>query len=394
MKVNIVDLRGYEQSLPRIMTDTKKLKVSLTKHGAHKVAQLLVKYGASAALKHTVDDSLAIDINLAQACKTLSAKNGVVPPYWDDILKLGQSSINSAVLVGIIFSHHELIQTMITSCGTTLSGTITYESFTSRKGFTNFKNDLYELGFAIHCSSHEVAYDLTSIVSDDRLGPYIKQILESKMKAAGWDGVEDSISEAIALGFHQVFGLPEIRFRQWLSGKGASILIDVGHDDFSDDSLTQFVFRSGHFPRSEIRSAFTQSSRTPKSQLKHNFLQSRLFEQLVVKYSAAQVGAEVPVGIGRACVDVCVKVCEKTTFFYEIKTSNSARACLREALGQAIEYAYWPAVERADKLIIVSPALATDDLISYMAFLRSRFDHCVYYQRIDLETGDLVGGEI
>jgi hypothetical protein len=29
-------------------------------------------------------------------------------------------------------------------------------------------------------------------------------------------------------------------------------------------------------------------------------------------------------------------------WFYEIKTALSARACIREALAQLLEYSYWP----------------------------------------------------
>jgi hypothetical protein len=33
--------------------------------------------------------------------------------------------------------------------------------------------------------------------------------------------------------------------------------------------------------------------------------------------------------------------------FYEIKTYGSARACIREAIGQLLEYAMWPGAEPA-----------------------------------------------
>jgi len=40
-------------------------------------------------------------------------------------------------------------------------------------------------------------------------------------------------------------------------------------------------------------------------------------------------------------------------WFYEIKTAMSARACIRDALAQLLEYAYWPGAREASRLIIV-----------------------------------------
>lgn len=376
------------------MLNKNNLKVSLTKHGAHKIAQLLVKFGARASLEHTLDESLAIDINLAQASKNLSAYDGNVPLYWDDIIKLGQNTINAAVLVSIIFSHHELINAMAETCSDKHFGSLTADKFTNRKGFTNFKNDIYELGFSIHASANEVIYDLTKIISNAELGYYVRFILEDKLKQAGWNEQGDGVAECIALGFNEVFGLSTSAFKEWLSGSGVTGSPLGEEDEFEVDSIADFIFRPGHLPRSATRTAFQKPVLSPASQLLHNYLQTRLYEQLVVKHSAEQIGTEVPVGIGRACVDICLVVDKQHTVFYEIKTNPSARACVREALGQALEYAYWPDVERAQKLIIVGPADITESLVSYMQLLRTRFGHCVYYQKVDQKSGDFCGKEV
>ncbi len=54
------------------MTDLNKLTVSLTKHGAHKIAALLKNYDADKILKHLTDRELGIKINSSQAKKNLS----------------------------------------------------------------------------------------------------------------------------------------------------------------------------------------------------------------------------------------------------------------------------------------------------------------------------------
>lgn len=376
------------------MVDTSKLKVSLTKHGAHKIAQLLVKYGASGALDHVVDDELAIDINLVQARKNLSADDGTVPSYWNEIVKLGQNAINAAVLVSIIFSHHELIKAMAVSCGEKQIGKLTGSIFTNRKGFTNFKNDICELGFSVLSNANGVVYDLSNVVSNVELSSYIRLIIEDKLRQAGWDGRGDSISLAVTLNFNEVFGLSEDAFTAWLSGRGAPVAPSANEDEFKSDSLVDFAFRSGHTPRTTVRSSFHKPQESPESQLMHNFLQTRLYEQLAVIYPKDRIGTEVPVGVGRACVDICLIADDQLTIFYEIKTHPSARACVREALGQALEYAYWPDTERAQKLVIVSPARVTESLITYMQLLRTRFGHKIYYQQVNERSGQLCGNEV
>jgi hypothetical protein len=44
---------------------------------------------------------------------------------------------------------------------------------------------------------------------------------------------------------------------------------------------------------------------------------------------------------------------EREFLFYEIKTAHSPRACLRQALGQLLEYSFWPGSQEAARLIVV-----------------------------------------
>ncbi len=66
------------------MTDLSRLNVSLTKHGAHKIAELLKKYDKDVVLKHLWGSEPGIKIEAAQAKKTLSANSkGEVPEIWN-----------------------------------------------------------------------------------------------------------------------------------------------------------------------------------------------------------------------------------------------------------------------------------------------------------------------
>jgi len=91
-------------------TDLSKLKVSLTKHGAHKIAFLLQKFDKDDILNHLDEDSMDIHINEAQTRRILSIEEGKkAPDLWNEIKKYGLEDIFDLVFVAIIFSHHELI---------------------------------------------------------------------------------------------------------------------------------------------------------------------------------------------------------------------------------------------------------------------------------------------
>lgn len=56
-------------------------------------------------------------------------------------------------------------------------------------------------------------------------------------------------------------------------------------------------------------------------------------------------------------------------FIYEVKTYPSARQCIREAIGQLLEYSYYPEITHADHLVIVSQAKLNKSERSYVLHL-------------------------
>ncbi len=80
----------------------------------------------------------------------------------------------------------------------------------------------------------------------------------------------------------------------------------------------------------------------------------------------------------------------KKIIFYEIKTYNNLRMCIREATGQLLEYSYWPTEDNAHELIIVSHHKADAQTKRYMENLRMKFSLPLYYQCFDLDTNALM----
>jgi len=113
----------------------------------------------------------------------------------------------------------------------------------------------------------------------------------------------------------------------------------------------------------------------------HSKMQNSVYKQLVKIHGNNNVRTERPIGIGLA-VDLSVKD-GFGEIFYEFKTSNSVRTCIREALSQLLEYSYYPNKERAKKLIIVSQNPINKQAKDYLSKIRSQFNIPVYYKKYD-----------
>ena len=130
------------------------------------------------------------------------------------------------------------------------------------------------------------------------------------------------------------------------------------------------------------------SERTLDINLRHNTIQLALYEFLEKKHGADSVGTEIPSGAGTR-LDVVLNVSGKF-HVYEIKTAQSARACIREALAQLLEYSYWPGSQEAERLIIVGEPESSKESDNFLSTLRNRFSLPVYYRQFNLGSGKLV----
>jgi hypothetical protein len=120
--------------------------------------------------------------------------------------------------------------------------------------------------------------------------------------------------------------------------------------------------------------------------LRHNELQRALHNHLASVYSTDDVGTERESAGGQ--VDVVVRRGD-TFWFYEIKTAMSARACIRQALSQLLEYSFWPGGQEAEKLVIVGEAPLDRGAELYLTILRKRFALPIEYAQFDMATGRL-----
>lgn len=371
------------------MTDLSKLTVSLTKHGAHKISQLLRHFDATDILAKTGGQGLNISIKKSQAKKILSVDNaGKVPVVWSEAKKEGPETIDGLVLMAIIFSHHTLIEAMSEATTGPGIGAIERCKTIDGKSFTNFKNDLIELRVARSADANTVRYDLSHITENGRLGSLTGELLKLKLKSVGWDGAGTIAEESVKQNLHAALGLTEDDFRDWLSGmwSDAGQEEQEGQEDSEEQEVQDFIFAPGHQSRKAGRSKKPRQAERAEARLLHNELQQILYQRLVEDHGAANVATEHPAGVQRTAIDIAVKLDKNQHIFYEIKTNSSARICVREAIGQLLEYSYWVDTERAQQLIIVGPQPPNDEISTYIKSIRERTRLPLYYQSIDEKT--------
>jgi hypothetical protein len=367
------------------MTKLKALSVSLTKHGAHKIAPLLKKYSANQILANLWGVEPGIKIDEAQAKKNLSVDaSDRVPIIWEDARSLGSDAVDALVLLAIIFSHHELIKAMQAGRTAPFRGTITRGAVIDRKAYTNFAHVIEELGYSTAHNDLAVSFNLEPLFSITGLADLFRKLLVLKLRSAGWDQEQGLIDECTDLRFHETLAITADQFAAWLTTGSLTSVIPEDADFFSGadeaPASTPFVFRSGHVPKKTGKVGVKPTKGERLATLRHNEIQTEIFNALSDQYGKGNVGTEVATGEGTS-IDVVLKT-PKSCWFYEIKIAESVRACIRQAIPQLLEYGFWKCDDTiVEKLIIIGEFELTDAAEKYLEFLRGKFKLPIFYQQ-------------
>ncbi|WP_027727334.1 hypothetical protein [Treponema sp. C6A8] len=83
-------------------------------------------------------------------------------------------------------------------------------------------------------------------------------------------------------------------------------------------------------------------------------------------------------------IDIATKDKNGIITFYEIKTNSDARLCVRQALGQLMEYAFFPKVRNANKIVVVGTGSSTPEIDEYISELNEKFNIPVAYRQVKL----------
>lgn len=155
-------------------------------------------------------------------------------------------------------------------------------------------------------------------------------------------------------------------------------------DDFPIDFLAKALSGAGPGKPSGSEFSFTPSApgaSTEPSRKRaqgeavvthtHADIQARLYDDLVSEYGNENVAAENLMAVGNPA-DIVVQT--DTGFaIYEIKTSLLPRQCIRQAMGQLLEYGYWAGSPKITELVVVGPSEADGTIEAYLGIMRSQF---------------------
>ena len=57
---------------------------------------------------------------------------------------------------------------------------------------------------------------------------------------------------------------------------------------------------------------------------------------------------------------------------YEIKSDSDVRTCIRQAIGQIFDYAYYGCSDNIGKMVIIGPSPITDEADKYLSNMRNQ----------------------
>ena len=159
--------------------------------------------------------------------------------------------------------------------------------------------------------------------------------------------------------------------------------VEFGMSDFPIlDDESGFTFRPGRRLDSSERRYWTKAMRETgqiEMSLRHRQIQDALYEELRFELGD-QVASEHPDGVGGR-VDLIAQRGDDLEF-YEIKVGPSARLCIRQALGQLMEYGFWPGAVGNAKLFVVGEPPLDGKAEKFLQSLREKFKIPIYYRQV------------
>lgn len=146
------------------------------------------------------------------------------------------------------------------------------------------------------------------------------------------------------------------------------------------ENENSFIFNPNNVKLTFNRTYSTKERET-NVDIRHSILQEALSNELAAKYGDKNVVIENQF-LGNK-IDVVLKT-NSGFHFYEVKVASSAKACIRQAIGQVLEYAYWPGKKHANKIIIAGEHTLEKESEAYLSFLRNEFHLPIEYKQIKI----------
>ncbi len=212
------------------MLDLEKMRVSLTKNGYIKVADVVRRHRRNEILENIRGSYRGINLERSQVSKILSvdADSGEVPEIWDEIKEHGDEAIDAFTFVAIILTHVELIS-VLAKGHTILYRGVVSRSDLSDKAYTNLVFAMTSLNLCDYeKGATETHYDFHPLVANLQgdTGRVVRNLVALKLKRCGWvdpdtspsSGDHNFAAQCEDLRLPEVFGMSTVQFQAWLQG--------------------------------------------------------------------------------------------------------------------------------------------------------------------------------
>lgn len=368
------------------MPQLARLTSSLTKHGSYKIATLMWLYPIADVFHHISAKSNGIDIDLAQAKKTIGVPSSqLIPRYWQDAKNISKEHLDFATFFSIVLSHGLLISFFKNQNIQYGAGALCIDPSLSSKAFSNLKACARELGFLTNDSKTYFDVDFSSHLVDPASGSLLLSILKSKANLTGYQFTTDVqfITDLVNQHIHTIFGITASDFSNWLLSSGTAIGL-MPHPAHSPVINANFRFAPSAQRLNTLPVTRQPRNPTPLTiDRLHAQLQNKLCDELEAAHPGIQFRLEQPTGSGTFMDLVCYSNNQYQIF--EIKTASTLWACLREALPQLLEYQYnlWTSGDKAS-IYLATPHPMNADVQKYIDYLHSSYNITLNYYQIVL----------
>lgn len=202
------------------------LKVSLTKNGYFKVADVIKKHPRNEILDNIngVYDGIKIDAAQIKGMLSYDEATNDFPEVWDEVRTLGDKAVDALVFISIIYSHKTLIETLSKSKLSEMRGCVKREDL-DEKAYTNLVHSMHTQGMCpINRGAGETYYDISPLFRLD-IGALVKKIVRLKLIRTGWKEpkeedyfLRDFYEQCEFYQLHDVLGISVEQFKLWLEG--------------------------------------------------------------------------------------------------------------------------------------------------------------------------------
>jgi hypothetical protein len=265
------------------------------------------------------------------------------------------------------------------------------------------KNDLLRYGLAFSLEPGQTLPDVSILYPKIRKLNYLIRarpnlFVEYKMWSYTPDGRTETLSvheipssliqSKVFIFFGKLMPFSKIDYTEILTtfDKMLPIYVNITTDNDTQSMLkkssgkNQFKFIKTNASLPSSRN-YTSKQISIDIDIRHSKIQEILINDLINEFGNENVSWENPIFGNK--IDIVVKDKERM-YFYEIKTASTARECIRQAMGQILDYSFWPGQKNADKLFIVGEEKIDMKTQSYLRYLNNVHSIPVEYIRIKL----------